>query len=355
MDDHAEPADSPFVAPDGPSWDHLEPPPLPHEDPTHTAPAGGADATVDTKWVPPKSTPPSALRTTDSSALPPTPPLIGSTRDSAPPTTNLTPPPLDFSFLGSAPEPIHPTVTEADLPIIDRTGRDTLGLLTALLGPLLWVVGLGGAWYLLTRGTDPIVSAGSWPSLSATWETLKDMVDQTSYRDAVLDSAVGMVLALAVGSALGLAVGWLSGQNRVVANLLRPLVSLFRLLSPVLVLFILIIWSNGDWVVWAAAALGVFAMSSWTVSAARHDSRRRLQLTQSELIVRGLRSSLPLAWAILYAAEFIADRPGIGSRMFRAGNFSALPEMVVWLLTALVLAIVADAGLRLLQRLLSNS
>lgn len=267
--------------------------------------------------------------------------------------------PLDLdSLYGPLSEP-DPANVEPPPIIVDKIVTDSSPLL-AVAGGILGIGALVAAWWATTRGGDPVFPDGQVASPQATWDAFRVMLDEDVFVDSILATVWHFGLALGVGGVIGALIGTAAGSTRFGHALLRPIFGLFRWLSPVLLVPVAILrWGAQDQAVWVPAAAATAAAVAWATTSALNDARRRLSKNQAERLVAGFRSALPLTWALVYAGEMIASTETIGGQVFarrtRFGAAAASHELYVYLVVALLLALLVDGGLRIIQHAVRNN
>lgn len=229
------------------------------------------------------------------------------------------------------------------------------GVLTALLAPFVALGCLLALWWFLTRGADPILNDGRLATPSDTLDTFRDFSNDNSFRESIIRTAGRIGLALAGGALVGIALGWLTGRFTLLRNLSRPVVAFFRLLSPILLVPFFLLWfASDELALWLPALIGMVAMMTWSMSNAIDDQQRNMAFNIGERLILAMRNGLAVAWPLVFAAEMLSGEDGVGTQLLAQRDASRIDGMIVWLVVALVMAIVADLILRLVQFLLAR-
>lgn len=225
-----------------------------------------------------------------------------------------------------------------------------VGFASATLAPFL-AAGLGlFVWWLVTRSDDPIVGSSSWPGPGDTWDAFGDLQGEPSFGDAINATLTRFAIALGSGIVAGLGIGWLLGRFPVARNLLRPLTSGLRLLAPPLLIPFYFLWfDEGSVAVALPAFVGVLGSIVWSMSNTIDDWQRNLAFNIAERSILTLRNGAMVAWPLIYIAEMLGSEEGVAASLLASANGGDLPQAVVWLAVALVLAVVVDVVLRLVQ------
>jgi ABC-type nitrate/sulfonate/bicarbonate transport system permease component len=263
------------------------------------------------------------------------------------------PVPMDLASLYGPP----PTEPESDplprAPVVDRTVRESSPL-AAVLGGAFGAAVLGALWWFLTNGDGSLIDDDVLGSPRETWDVFRDISNDDVFRENIAATMKHFGFALAAGLGAGAVVGGAAGSSEFSHALMRPFLSLFRLLSPVLLIAVAFRqWGIDGATVWVPAAVATFSAFAWSTAAAMSDSRRGMSKNQAERLIAGLRAALPLTWALIYAAEFSASTEGIGRNIFQGLTDPSAPSsaatMTLYLIVALLLALLVDVTLRVLQ------
>src|ERR1017187_10011917 len=163
---------------------------------------------------------------------------------------------------------------------------------------------------------------GALFSLTASGELITDAL--ASYRR--------MIVGLSCGSAIGVLVGLFTGRVKKIADVLVPLVQIFRPLPPVAIIPLVIVWFGIGEVakyfsiafavffpVWLNTHLGAQQIPEKIMWCASTLTRSRLRTLRSVVfpaalpfIVAGLRVGLALSFTMVFVAELMGSSEGIG-------------------------------------------
>lgn len=212
-----------------------------------------------------------------------------------------------------------------------------------------------------------------------------------SYIDQILTSLRTVFAGFVIASLIAIPIGVLCGTSVVVQAAFNPLIQLFKPVSPLAWLPIVMIcvgalyttpaaeaWFEKSfissaitvalcslWPTLANTALGVASVDKDHLNVARvlklgTWTRIRKIVIPSALpmIFAGLRISLGVGWMVLIAAEMLAQNPGLGKfvwDMFQNGSSQTLAQIMVAVFTIGVIGMALDRIMVVLQRSVSYS
>ncbi len=254
----------------------------------------------------------------------------------------------------------------APRPQLARPRPRALSLVLRLLGPLA----LLGGWTWASAGgaLSPTLLASPGSVLSA----LRELWDSGQYPDALEVSLTRAGLGLLFGLAVGLTLGVLTGFSRLGEELLDSTVQLLRTIPFLSLVPLFIVWfgigeSARIVLIATATAFPMYVSSSGgvrntdrkLVEAMRSFGMGRLAVVREVVLpgalpalLSGLRLSMTLSVIALIAAEEINSTSGIGFLMSTAQEYSRTDILTVCILTYALLGLLADAVVRVLERLL---
>ena len=174
----------------------------------------------------------------------------------------------------------------------------------------------------------------------------------------------------AIGSALGIALGLLAGVSRPVAGFFDPLVSLAYPVPKIAVLPILMSWLGiGDASKIAVIGLGGFfpvfinsfygardvnklhLWSALNMGASKLQVFTRVVLPSSApQVLTGLRIGLALSFILMFAAEMVGSKTGLGNLVIRAEDSLRFDLMYASILAIGVLGFASDRVLMLIRQ-----
>ncbi|MBH9552252.1 nitrate ABC transporter permease [Inhella gelatinilytica] len=203
------------------------------------------------------------------------------------------------------------------------------------IAPVLGLALLVGVWALLTQ------KGGAFPTPRATFDAALHLFSDPFYRKGPNDVGIGwnilnslqrVALGFGLAALVGIPLGFAIGRFRFLAQMLGPLISLLRPVSPLAWLPIgLLVFKSAD----PAAIWTLFICSIWPMilNTAQGVQRvpqdylnvaRVLNLSEWRVITRilfpavlpylltGVRLSVSTAWLVIVAAEMLTGGVGIG-------------------------------------------
>ncbi|MFJ2089447.1 ABC transporter permease [Streptomyces sp. NPDC087901] len=242
-----------------------------------------------------------------------------------------------------------------------RVANTLLGLASAVLGLLVWVV-------LANSGIE------GFPGPVAVARRAGDLIaDGTLFEDAGA-SLKRVLLGYVLGVALAIPVGFLMGWYPVVRRLIEPWLQFFRMVPPLAIIPLAIVLMGIDetpkiFVIFLASFLscvvstfqGVVSVDVTLVNAARVLGARDPQVflgvvvpASTPFILVGMRIGLGASWATVVAAELIAAQGGLGYRMQQAQVYYDLPTIFVQLIAIGAIGLAMDRLLLLAERRLTH-
>ncbi|MER5276449.1 ABC transporter permease [Streptomyces sp. NPDC002809] len=242
-----------------------------------------------------------------------------------------------------------------------RVANTLLGLASAVLGLLVWVV-------LANSGIE------GFPGPVAVARRAGDLIaDGTLLEDAGA-SLKRVLIGYVLGVALAIPVGFLMGWYPVVRRLIEPWLQFFRMVPPLAIIPLAIVLMGIDetpkiFVIFLASFLscvvstfqGVVSVDVTLVNAARVLGARDPQVflgvvvpASTPFILVGMRIGLGASWATVVAAELIAAQGGLGYRMQQAQVYYDLPTIFVQLIAIGAIGLAMDRLLLLAERRLTH-
>lgn len=191
---------------------------------------------------------------------------------------------------------------------------------------LIFLIG----WELISR--SGAINVALFPPPSKVVLSLIEMLRSGELLRDIRASYQRLLLGLCSGALLGISLGLLTGRVKIVADILTPLVQLFRPLPPVAIIPLVIVWFGiGETAKIFSIAFAVF-FPVWlnTHLGAQQIPQRLLwsasTLTTSQLkifwrvifpaslpfIVAGLRNGISIAFVMVFVSELAGASEGIG-------------------------------------------
>lgn len=212
-----------------------------------------------------------------------------------------------------------------------------------------------------------------------------------SYIDQIITSLKTVFAGFLIASAIAVPIGVLCGTSKMVQAALNPLIQIFKPVSPLAWLPIVMIcvgalyttkaseaWFEKSfissaitvalcslWPTLANTALGVASIDKDHLNVARVlklDTWTRIRKivipSALPMMFAGLRISLGVGWMVLIAAEMLAQNPGLGKfvwDMFQNGSSDTLAQIMVAVFTIGIIGMALDRTMVVLQRSVSYS
>jgi nitrate/nitrite transport system permease protein len=212
-----------------------------------------------------------------------------------------------------------------------------------------------------------------------------------SYIDQIIVSLKTVFAGFLIASLIAIPIGVLCGTSDLIKTALDPLIQIFKPVSPLAWLPIVMIcvgalyttkpseaWFEKSfissaitvalcslWPTLANTALGVSSVDRDHLNVARVlklDTWTRIRKiiipSALPMIFTGLRISLGVGWMVLIAAEMLAQNPGLGKfvwDMFQNGSSQTLAQIMVAVFTIGVIGMLLDRLMIILQRSVSYS
>jgi nitrate/nitrite transport system permease protein len=212
-----------------------------------------------------------------------------------------------------------------------------------------------------------------------------------SYIDQIIVSLKTVFAGFLIASSIAVPIGVLCGTSQMIQAALNPLIQLFKPVSPLAWLPIVMIcvgalyttrpaeaWFEKSfissaitvalcslWPTLANTALGVASIDKDHLNVARVlklDTWTRIRKiiipSALPMMFAGLRISLGVGWMVLIAAEMLAQNPGLGKfvwDMFQNGSSETLAQIMVAVFTIGTIGMALDRTMIILQRSVSYS
>ena len=247
----------------------------------------------------------------------------------------------------------------------------------AVLPPLLGLMILLGIWYVAT------LKGGSIPGPKRVWEAASALFSDPFYRNGPNDQGIGWnVLAslqrvgigFGVAALVGIPLGFMLGRFAFLAQMVNPIVSLLRPVSPLAWLPIgLLVFKKAD----PAATWTIFICSIWPMimNTAQGVQRvpqdylnvaRVLALSEWKIVTKilfpavlpymltGIRLSIGTAWLVIVAAEMLTGGVGIGFWVWDEWNNLKVEHIIIAIFVIGIIGLLLEQALILLARKLTK-
>lgn len=258
-------------------------------------------------------------------------------------------------------------------PLAGRIGEWARAALRAVLPPLAGLALLIGIWHLATFG------GGGIPGPGQTWDAAVALFSDPFYIDGPNDQGIGWnVLAslervgigFGIAALVGIPAGFLLGRFALLSQMLNPIISLLRPVSPLAWLPIgLLVFQRAD----PAATWTIFICSIWPMilNTAQGVTRvpqdylnvaRVLNLSEWKVFTRilfpavlpymltGIRLSIGTAWLVIVAAEMLTGGVGIGFWVWDEWNNLKIEHIIIAIFVIGIVGLILEQMLMLVAR-----
>jgi nitrate/nitrite transport system permease protein len=251
-------------------------------------------------------------------------------------------------------------------------------LITRYLKPLLYLLGgfaiLFGIWE-----TTSIITKNELPSPVQSMKVFFELWSNPFYDAGPNDKGIGVqlfsslgrvFLGFGIGTLIAVPLGFLIGSNKIVLNILNPVIQILRPVSPLAwfplglatlkvsteaTIFVIVITSL--WPTLINTALGVSSVPQdhKNIGKAYGFSRwkfiTKIYLPYSvPYMITGLRLSIGVAWLVIVAAEMLSGGVGIGFFVWDSWNALSLEKVMSAILIIGLVGLLLDKAFTLLQK-----
>jgi nitrate/nitrite transport system permease protein len=245
------------------------------------------------------------------------------------------------------------------------------------LAPLFGMGLLLLVWAMIAQHT------GSIPGPLKTWDAAKVLFADPFYRNGPNDQGIGwnvlsslqrVGIGFGIAALVGIPLGFVLGRFRFAANMIEPVISLLRPVSPLAWLPIgLLVFKRAD----PAATWTIFICSIWPMilNTAQGVQRvpqdylnvaRVLGLPESKVITKilfpaalpyiltGIRLSIGTAWLVIVAAEMLTGGVGIGFWVWDEWNNLKVEHIMIAIFVIGIVGLLLEQSLILVAKRLSH-
>lgn len=216
-----------------------------------------------------------------------------------------------------------------------KPARDWSGLWLKVLPPIIGIALLVGIWHLLT------MKGGSFPTPGATFEEAIKVFSDPFYSKGPNDQGIGwnilfslqrVAVGFGLAALVGIPLGFMIGRFAFLSNMVSPLISLLRPVSPLawLPIGLLVFKAANPAAIWTIFICSIWPMIINTAVGVQRvpsdylNVARVLNLSEWKVITQilfpavlpymltGVRLSVGTAWLVIVAAEMLTGGVGIG-------------------------------------------
>jgi nitrate/nitrite transport system permease protein len=247
----------------------------------------------------------------------------------------------------------------------------------AALPPVLGLLILLGLWYVATH------KGGSIPGPGQTWDAAVTLFSDPFYRNGPNDQGIGwnvlsslqrVAIGFGFAALVGIPLGFILGRSKFLSDMINPIISLLRPVSPLAWLPIgLLVFKRAD----PAATYTIFICSIWPMimNTAQGVQRvpqdylnvaRVLALSEWKVVTKilfpavlpymltGIRLSIGTAWLVIVAAEMLTGGVGIGFWVWDEWNNLKVEHIIIAIFVIGIVGLILEQGLILLAKKLTK-
>ncbi len=201
------------------------------------------------------------------------------------------------------------------------------------------------AWEILSR----IYADKSFPPFSEVWHTFLSLWQSGVLPKAIIDSLCRFCVGLLIGSSLGIVLGLILGRCKSLEILLEPFIQLFRPISPIAWLPLIVLWLGIGEVgaIFVIAYAVFFPVLLLSITGVRQINPTLLEMARnfgaSEAIIfkniilpgaflhisSGLKLAASIAWIHLVAGEMLGIQSGLGYIIIDGRNLIRIDMIIV--------------------------
>ncbi len=215
-------------------------------------------------------------------------------------------------------------------------------------------------WEIVSR--LEIVNPRLFPPPSLVWNALLEWAEKGELWRDIKASYWRMLIGYFIGGSLGIVAGILTGRSRLVNLSLSPIIQVLRPMPPVAIIPLVIVWLGiGDiakifsisfavfFPVWINTHLGASSVASIYLWSAKILCPSKIRIIFNVLIpavlpsiVAGLRTSIAIAFIMVYVAEIAGASSGIGYQISVSHLAYRIDKMVAALFVLAFAGALAD-------------
>ncbi|MBX3624559.1 MAG: nitrate ABC transporter permease [Rhizobacter sp.] len=228
-----------------------------------------------------------------------------------------------------------PVKAEPAAPAVPKVPRDWSALWLKVLPPLIGIALLVGIWHLLT------MKGGNFPTPGATFDEAVKVFSDPFYSKGPNDQGIGwnilfslqrVAVGFGLAALVGIPMGFMIGRFAFLSNMVSPLISLLRPVSPLawLPIGLLVFKAANPAAIWTIFICSIWPMIINTAVGVQRvpsdylNVARVLNLSEWKVITQilfpavlpymltGVRLSVGTAWLVIVAAEMLTGGVGIG-------------------------------------------
>jgi len=254
-------------------------------------------------------------------------------------------------------------------PGADRLKAIALSITPPIIGLGLFIL----LWALVSNSTPTIPTPGT------TWAAAVELFSDPFYNNGPNDMGIGwnilaslerVGIGFGLAALIGIPLGFIIGRFRFFSDMLSPIISLLRPVSPLAWLPIgLLVFQKADpaaiWVIFISSIWPMIINTAVGVTRVPQDYMnvaRVLNLSERKIVTRilfpatlpyvmtGVRLSIGVAWLVIVAAEMLTGGVGIGFWVWDEWNNLNVANIIIAIFVVGIIGLLLELGLTLLAK-----
>ena len=272
-----------------------------------------------------------------------------------------------------APVKPRPTVATVEPPEPAQPGFDWRGLWMKVLPPIVGIAVLIGIWELAT------LKSTTFPTPTATFVEAVKVFSDPFYRNGPNDQGIGwnilfslerVAVGFGLAALVGIPAGFMIGRFTLLNNMVSPLISLLRPVSPLawLPIGLLVFKAANPAAIWTIFICSIWPMIINTAVGVQRvpsdylNVARVLNLSEWKVVTKilfpavlpymltGVRLSVGTAWLVIVAAEMLTGGVGIGFWVWDEWNNLNVKHILIAILVIGVVGLLLEWALIAIAR-----
>jgi len=249
-----------------------------------------------------------------------------------------------------------------------KVSYDWGALALKVFAPLAGIALLVGVWALLT------MKGGQFPTPAATFEAAVKLFADPFYRKGPNDQGIGwnilfslqrVAIGFGMAAAVGIPMGFMIGRFAVLNNMVSPLISLLRPVSPLawLPIGLLVFKAANPAAIWTIFICSIWPMIINTAVGVQRvpsdymNVARVLNLSEWKIVTKilfpavlpymltGVRLAVGTAWLVIVAAEMLTGGVGIGFWVWDEWNNLNVKNIIIAIFTIGMVGLILEFAL----------
>lgn len=267
------------------------------------------------------------------------------------------------------PRPTPLFETEAGRRVIEATGNAIKAAIPPIIGMLLFVA----LWALLSNSIKNI------PGPAETWTSAVELFSDPFYDNGPNDQGIGwnilnslyrVGIGFGAAAAIGIPLGFMIGRFAFLNQMLSPIISILRPVSPLawLPIGLLVLQKAEPASIWVIFISSIWPMVLNTAAGVQRipqdymNVARVLNLSELKVFTRilfpavlphvltGVRLSIGVAWLVIVAAEMLTGGVGIGFWVWDEWNNLNVAHIIIAIFIVGIVGLLLEQGLMLIAK-----